>query len=138
MISLLLAALAAAAHPAPARAADAVVGTWMNRKGTVVVRTAHCGGGICGRVVWAAPAAQEAARAGGTERLVGTEVFHAMRPTGPGAWEGEVFVPDLGHTADATMALLGPSDLEINGCSFGGFLCKKQAWHKVADVPRGR
>lgn len=137
MISFLFAALLAA-HPAPPRAADPVIGTWMNRKGTVAVRTAHCGGGICGRVVWAAAAAQEAARAGGTDRLVGTEVFHEMRPTGPGAWEGEVFVPDLGQTADATMALIGPSNMEINGCSFGGFLCKKQEWHKVAEPPRGR
>ena len=63
MISFLLAAMAAAAHPAP----DPVVGTWMNRKGTVAVRTGHCGANLCARVVWADPAAQEAARAGGID-----------------------------------------------------------------------
>jgi uncharacterized protein (DUF2147 family) len=135
MIPILLAALAAAPHSGPARA-DPVIGTWMNAKGTVAVRTSHCGGSLCGRVVWAAPAAQEAARAGGTERLVGTELFQDVRPVGPGAWEGEVFVPDLGTTADGNLMLLGPNTLEIDGCRLNGLLCKKQVWHKVAAPPR--
>jgi uncharacterized protein (DUF2147 family) len=129
--------MAAAAHAAPGRA-DPVIGIWMNAKGTVAVRTAHCGGALCGRVVWATPAAQEAARAGGTERLVGTELFREVRPAGPGAWEGEVFVPDLGTTADGNLMLLGPDTLEIDGCRLGGLLCRKQVWHKIAALPRGR
>jgi uncharacterized protein (DUF2147 family) len=136
MIPILLAALAAAPHSGPARGADPVIGTWMNAKGTVAVRTAHCGGGLCGRVVWAAPAAQEAARAGGTERLVGTLLFQDVRPVGPGAWGGEVFVPDLGTTADGNLTLLGPNTLEIDGCRLNGLLCRKQVWHKVAALPR--
>jgi uncharacterized protein (DUF2147 family) len=137
MIPFLLAALAAA-HPGPARAADPVVGLWMNPKGNVAVRTARCGGGLCGRVVWAAADAQEAARAGGTANLVGTELFHDVRPTGPGAWAGEVFVPDLAATADGNLMLLGPAALEIDGCKFGGLLCKKQVWHKIAALPHSR
>jgi uncharacterized protein (DUF2147 family) len=137
MISILLAALAAA-HPGPARIADPVVGTWMNPKGTVAVRTARCGGGLCGRVVWASAAAQEAAQAGGTERLVGTDLFRDVRPVGPGAWEGEVLVPDLGTTADGNLMLLGPDRLEIDGCRLNGLLCRKQVWHKIAALPRGR
>src|SRR4051812_34321425 len=137
MILSLLAALAAAAHPAPARA-DPVIGTWMNAKGTVAVRTSHCGRSLCGRVVWASPAAQEAARAGGTERLVGTELFRDVQPTGPGAWAGEIFVPDLATTADGNLMLVDPGTLEIDGCRFGGLLCKKQVWHKIAALPRGR
>jgi uncharacterized protein (DUF2147 family) len=134
MIPFLLAAMAAAAHPAP----DPVVGMWMNRKGTVVVRTGHCGASLCARVVWADPAAQEAARAGGTERLVGTDLFRGVRPAGPGAWQGEVFVPDMGETAEATITMTGPGELQIDGCRYGGLLCKQQFWHKVAAPPRGR
>lgn len=133
MISLVM-ALAAAAHGA--HAADPVIGTWMNPGKTVAVRTSHCGGGLCGRVVWATPQAQDSARAGGTEHLVGTEIFRDVRPSGPGAWEGEVFVPDLGTTADGNLALLGPDTLEIDGCRLHGMLCKKQVWHKVSALPR--
>ena len=134
MISVLLAAMFAAAHPAP----DPVVGTWMNRKGTVAVRTGHCGAHLCARIVWADAMAQEAARAGGTERLVGTDLFRGVRPAGPGVWQGEVFVPDMGETAEATITLTGPGELQIDGCRLGGLLCKQQYWHKVAAPPRGR
>ena len=135
MFALLLAAAAAAAQPAP-RAADPVIGTWMNRKGTVAVATRRCGRALCGRVVWASPDAQEKASAGGTDRLVGTEILRALQPTGQGLWEGEVFVPDLGTTATGQLMLIGPTRIEINGCQYGGLLCKKQEWHKVK--PRGR
>lgn len=134
MIAFALAALAAAAHPG--HAADPVIGTWMNPSKSVVVRTTHCGGGLCGRVVWASAQAQDAARAGGTEHLIGTEIFHEVRPAEPGAWQGEVFVPDLGTTADGTLMLLGPDTLEIDGCRLHGLLCKKQVWHKVSALPR--
>ena len=134
MVPIVLVALAAAAHPG--RAADPIVGTWMNPSRSVAVRTSHCGGGLCGRVVWASPEAQESARAGGTERLVGTELFHDIRAVGPGTWEGEVFVPDLATTADGSLTLLGPAALEINGCRLHGLLCKKQVWHKVSALPR--
>jgi uncharacterized protein (DUF2147 family) len=100
------------------------------------VRTEHCGGGLCARVVWASAQAQDAARAGGTEHLVGTQIFHEVQPAGPNAWEGEVFVPDLGTTADGTLTLLDAASLEINGCRLHGLLCKKQVWHKVAALPR--
>jgi uncharacterized protein (DUF2147 family) len=138
MIPFLTAALLAAAHPAPRASADPVVGTWMNAKGTVAVRTQHCGPAICGRVAWAAPAAQEAAAAAGTIHLVGTEVLHALRPAGRGLWAGEMFVPDMALTADGEMALVGPDTLEINGCRLGGLVCKRQVWHRIAVVPRGR
>ncbi|MDB5720061.1 MAG: hypothetical protein JWP15_679 [Alphaproteobacteria bacterium] len=135
MIGLVFAAAMAAASPA-ARPADPVVGTWMNRKETVAVATRRCGRALCGRVVWAAPLAVEAARAGGTDRLVGTEILRALQPAGQGLWEGEVFVADLGQAADAQVMLLDASTLEINGCQYGGLLCKKQTWHKVRALPR--
>jgi uncharacterized protein (DUF2147 family) len=134
MIAFLLAA-AAAASPAP-RAADPVIGTWMNRKGSVAVATRHCGRALCGRVVWASPEAQDKARAGGTDRLVGTELFRNLVPAAQGLWEGEVFVPDLGSSATAQLMLLDANSIEINGCQYGGMLCKKQEWHKVQAKTR--
>jgi uncharacterized protein (DUF2147 family) len=137
MFAFLLAAAAAAAQPAP-RTADPVIGTWMNRKGTVVVATRRCGRALCGRVVWASAEAEDRARAGGTERLVGTELLRGLQPVDRGLWEGEVFVPDLGTSANAQLMLLDAGTIEINGCQYGGLLCKKQEWHKVRGSPRAR
>ena len=136
MFALLLAAAAAAAQPAP-RAADPVIGTWMNRKGTVAVATRRCGRALCGRVVWASPDAEDKARfAVPVAVYIITEILRGLQPAGQGAWEGEVFVPDLGTTATGQLMLIGPTRIEINGCQYGGLLCKKQEWHKVK--PRGR
>ncbi|HEX5184073.1 MAG TPA: DUF2147 domain-containing protein [Allosphingosinicella sp.] len=135
MIPIILAAMAAAApHRGPA--ADPVIGNWINPARTVVVRTSHCGGGLCGRVVWASPQAQNSARAGGTDHLIGTLLFHDVRPAGPGTWQGEVFVPDLDTTADGNLMLLDDGSLEIDGCRLHGLLCRKQVWHKIAALPR--
>jgi uncharacterized protein (DUF2147 family) len=46
-------------------------------------------------------------------------------------WQGEVFVPDIGQTAEAEMMLIGPGKLEVNGCQFGGLLCKRQVWRRA-------
>lgn len=127
-------AVAAASHAA-LRAADPMLDTWMNKRETVAIATSRCGPNLCGRVVWAAPEAQEAAAAGGTPRLVGTMLMRNFRQVGRGVWDGEVFVPDLGQTAEAEMTLIGPDEIEINGCQLGGLLCKRQVWHK-ASPPR--
>ncbi len=125
-------ALAAAVQSAPR--ADPMIGTWMNRRETIAVRTSRCGPNLCGRVVWAAPQAQEAAAAGGTPRLVGTMLMRDFRRVGPGLWQGEVFVADLGQTAQADMTMTGPGEIEINGC-LGTLICKRQVWHR-APAPR--
>jgi uncharacterized protein (DUF2147 family) len=135
MIPFLLAGLAAASHPVRP-AADPVIGTWLNPKGNVVVRTAHCGPAICASVVWADQSAMRAAEAGGTAHLVGTELLRDFRPTGPGQWEGQAFVPDIGQTVDSQMVQTDHDSLRIDGCALGGFLCKKQVWHRTTVPPR--
>jgi uncharacterized protein (DUF2147 family) len=138
MIPLLLAALAALA-PAPSPSSDAaILGTWANPKGTIIVRTARCASGICGRVVWASPEAQEDARVAGVSSLVGTELLRGFRPVGAGRWQGEAFVPDLGGTFQSEMSLLGRNRLQIEGCRFGRLLCRQQVWQRRAAPPARR
>jgi uncharacterized protein (DUF2147 family) len=130
MLPLLL-ALAAASHSAHAPA-DPVIGNWMNPKGNVVVRTSHCGPAICATVVWADSSAIRAAEAGGTEHLVGAELFRDFRPVGRGEWQGQAFVPDIGRTVDSQMTQLDRDTLQFDGCAIGGLLCRKQVWHRTA------
>ena len=130
LLSVSAAILAFAAGGASA-SADPGLGTWINPKGTVVVRTARCGDAICGRVIKASREAQDKARAAGTTRLVGTQILTGFRAVGAGRWQGEAFVPDMGVTVTATMVQLGRDTLEIEGCSFGGYLCRKQVWRRT-------
>jgi uncharacterized protein (DUF2147 family) len=132
MIAIALAAAASAGSGDPA------LGTWSNPKGTVTVRTARCGRAICGTVVAAAPVAREKARMAGTSNLVGTRIMNGFRPAGPNRWEGEAFVPDLNLTVPATMTQLGRDEIQIEGCSMGGYLCRNQVWHRVGPSPRRR
>ena len=131
MLTPILVALLAAASPG--HGAGGIYGTWANPAGSVVVRTAPCGGAVCGRVVWASPKAQEdAARKGGVRQLVGLELLRDYRPAGPHHWEGRAFVPDMGGEFDSEMVQTGPNSLEIQGCRFGGLVCKSQTWHRAA------
>jgi uncharacterized protein (DUF2147 family) len=134
----LIAALIAAAS-APHGGAAGIYGTWSNPKGSVIVRTAPCGRAVCGRVVWATPKAREdAARKGGVRQLMGLEVLRDYRPAGPHRWEGRAFVPDIGDEFESEMVQTGPNEIEVNGCRFGGLVCKTQVWHRAAPPSQAR
>lgn len=137
LLSALLLATPAVATPAVAAPASPV-GTWRNAADSVRIRVAPCGGGLCGTVVSASEAAQADAAAGGTERLVGTELFHDLRRDDDGVWASTVFVPDLGREVDGTLELSSPSTLVFSGCLLAGLACKSQTWTRVAAPKRTR
>jgi uncharacterized protein (DUF2147 family) len=115
-------------------AAEAI-GTWINPRGSVKVRTGACAaeraGNLCGWVVGANPQAEADARDSGVTRLIGTELLRGYRPAGPGRYRGEVFVPDMGRTFYSTIEQRSADDLKISGCIFGGLICKSQNWHRA-------
>ncbi|WP_159983181.1 MULTISPECIES: DUF2147 domain-containing protein [unclassified Novosphingobium] len=111
--------------------AGQVMGTWINPRGTVKVQTGDCGTNLCGRVVWAAPAAEADARGSGVGQLIGTELLRDYRAAGTGHYQGTVYVPDMGRTFYSTIDQRDPNDIRISGCILGGLLCKSQDWHRV-------
>lgn len=119
----------ALAGPAPAASKARIV--WINPYNTVKVATGDCGRNLCGWVIWASPEAEQEAREGGVAHLVGTELLQNYRSTGPGTWQGRVFVPDMGKTYYSTIKLLNPNALRISGCIWGGLICKSQVWRRV-------
>ena len=123
----------------PALAASPIEGSWTNPSGSVTVRIAPCGGGsLCGRVTGASPKARADAAAGGTERLIGTELMSDLEQTGDSSWHGTIFVPDANRSADADLELTGPRTLDIQGCALGGLICKSQQWTRVAAPTRAK
>ncbi|WP_206366437.1 DUF2147 domain-containing protein [Sphingomonas gei] len=112
-------------------AADPVFGTWANPKHTIAVKTALCGGALCGAIVDATAKAQSDARDAGIEHLVGTELLRAYHKTGSGHWSGTVFVPDMGRSFASRIVQLSPNTLRISGCIWGGLICKSQDWTRL-------
>jgi len=132
-LATMVLALLPATAPArpPLGVAPALIGTWINPRGTVKVRTGDCAGNLCGWVVWAAPKAEADARDSGVTQLVGTELLRNYRGKGPGRYEGTVYVPDMGHSFYSTIVQRDADHIRISGCILGGLICKSQDWHRA-------
>ena len=132
-----VAALIAAAALAGPALADSqgdlagIGGVWRNPKNSVHVRISPCGDSACGVVVWASPKAQADARKGGTESLVGPQLFRNFAPQKAGVWRGKVFVPDLNMTLTGIAEPRGADALRARGCLLGSVLCKSQVWVRI-------
>jgi uncharacterized protein (DUF2147 family) len=124
-----LALLLALPFAAPAQASP--LGLWQNPAKSVVVRTSMCGPTLCGTIVEASAQARADAHDAGIDELIGVSLLRSYRQTGPGAWEGHVFVPDMGHVFFSRIAELSPNQIRISGCILGGLLCKSQVWTRL-------
>jgi uncharacterized protein (DUF2147 family) len=119
------------ANPATAQRAQGWEGTWRNAADSVRIKVSRCGRGLCGTVVQASAKAKADAAAGGTERLVGTELFHDFRREGDGLWYGQVYVPDINKVFDGTIEQTDRNTIVGTGCLFAGIGCKSQTWKRV-------
>ena len=134
-ISILAALLAAT--PATAQRAG-WEGIWRNSADSVRIRVARCGPGLCGTVVQASAKAKADAAAGGTDRLIGTQLFHDFRREDDGLWYGQVYVPDIDKVFDGTIEQVDRNTIRGKGCLFAGFGCKAQTWTRVETKPPRR
>ena len=78
---------------APAMAADPVLGSWINPRGSVTVTTGACQDRLCGWVSHANAEALADASDAGIPHLVGTTLLQDYRPKGPGHWAGGSMCP---------------------------------------------
>lgn len=129
-LSNLVLALGAAASLA-GHQPDPLRGSWRNPDGTVTIRIDECGARLCGWVTAASPDAIADARDGGTDRLIGAQLFESYRRDGANHWSGEVFVPDLGHRFASHIVLVDRQHARIAGCLLGRFLCQSQIWQRI-------
>ena len=126
-----MAVLVSISIPAAAQRGPALAGIWRNDGDSVRIRVAPCGPGLCGRVVAASAKAKADAAQGGTDQLIGTELFHDFRREDDGLWYGQVYVPDIDKTFDGTLELVDRDTIVGKGCLFAGFGCKTQSWKRV-------
>jgi uncharacterized protein (DUF2147 family) len=119
--------------PAAAVAAlkdGAYLGTWQNPSGSVRIRAAVCGNQVCGTVVFANDKAKADARRGGTDPLIGTQLFEEFTARGPREWRGRVFVPDMNRRVTGTATLETEDTIRVNGCA-ARVICRNQVWTRV-------
>jgi uncharacterized protein (DUF2147 family) len=109
-------------------------GIWRNPHNTVHVEIRPCGDAACGYVVWASEQAIADARKGGTENLIGLQLFRDFVQDKDGAWRGKVFVPDLNVTFSGAAVPLDPDTLRAKGCLLGKFLCRSQIWRRIQSI----
>ena len=126
----ILAAPLAGADAAGNGAAQLVASEWRNPGNSVHIRITPCGEGVCGTVIWASEKAKADARKGGTDRLVGANLFREFREVAPGKYKGKVFVPDMNRTFSGQMRIEGDSMIG-RGCVLG-FICKSQTWTRIS------
>jgi uncharacterized protein (DUF2147 family) len=89
------------------------------------VAIAPCGDALCGRVVWTWDPRVVA---------VGRVVLRDLRSDGNGGWSrGRAFNPDDGNDYAASLKLLDPDRLVVEGCL--AFLCREQVWLRVGSPP---
>jgi uncharacterized protein (DUF2147 family) len=128
---LILAAALLLATPATAQRAQGWEGIWRNAADSVRIKVARCGRGLCGTVVQASAKAKADAAAGGTDRLIGTQLFHDFQRGDDGLWYGEVYVPDIDKQFEGTIEQVDRNTIVGTGCLFGNFGCKTQTWRRV-------
>lgn len=128
--SLLSAALILAV-PAAADPARGWEGIWRNSVDSVRIKVARCGAGLCGTVVQASEKAKADAAGGGTDQLIGTQLFRDFRAGEDGLWYGRVYVPDIGQAFDGTIEQTNRDTIVGTGCLFANFGCKSQTWRRV-------
>lgn len=135
----LLAVPAAAQSPATSANPSAAVaklpdgaylGTWRNPSGSVRIRAARCGELVCGTIVFANEKAKADARRGGTDPLIGTQLFEEFAANGPRSWRGRVFVPDMNRRVTGTATLVDENSIRVEGCA-ARVICRNQVWTRV-------
>jgi uncharacterized protein (DUF2147 family) len=134
-----LAATLLGTNLAPALAADPS-GNWLTESGAATVRIASCGAELCGTIVALKEPNDPATGKPKTDKnnpdaslrnrpVIGVQIVFGMKPSGtPDKWNGQVYNAEDGKTYSGSITLQGANSLKLEGCVFGGLVCKGQTW----------
>lgn len=125
--------------PNAALAADAT-GNWLTQSGSATVKIANCGAELCGTIVALKEPNDPATGRPKTDKnnpdsakrsrpLVGVQIVFGMKPSGTAnKWSGQVYNAEDGKTYSGSLTLQNERTLKLEGCVFGGLICKGQTW----------
>ena len=118
---------------APAFALDPT-GDWRVADGVASIRVAECNGSMWGAVVWEQePGGRDTNNPDVSKRgrpTLGMPILLGMARTKDNQWDGQIYNSQDGNTYSASVTLLNPDTLSVQGC-FLGFLCGGENWTRV-------
>ena len=134
----LIATSAALAQPTNIPAPGAT-GEWLVAKQYARIKIADCDGKLWGVVAWEAQPGIDSKNPDPnlrTRPTLGMPILLGMTPSQTNRWDGQIYNSQDGHTYSASISLLDPNTLRVQGC-FLGFLCGGENWTRVKpqDVP---
>jgi uncharacterized protein (DUF2147 family) len=137
---LILVACSLFAACASAAAADPR-GVWLVEDKSAQIQLENCNGLLWGIVIWERTPGHDnqnpdAALRGrptlGIPIVLGMRPVVQQRPEGPETvWHGRIYNAMNGRTYDASIKLVGPDVLHLEGCVLGGLFCGGQDWTRV-------
>ena len=116
-------------------------GEWMVANRRATIRIADCNGHLWGVVASQARASTDFRNPDPSLRArptLGLPVLLNMTRTKYNLWEGKIYNSEDGHTYSASISVINPDTLRVEGC-FLGFLCGGENWTRVEpqDQPGG-
>ena len=139
--ALIGAALLTVSTLSPAQAADPL-GTWSTEGAKAQIRIANCSGGLCGSIIALREPNDPATGRPKTDvnnedankrsrPMIGVQIVLGMKPGGANKWDGRVYNAEDGKTYSGNITLQGANTLQLQGCVFGGMICKSQTWTRA-------
>lgn len=132
VLALLIAAGAAFAQT-PGLASPDPTGEWLVAKKYARIRIVDCDGRLWGVVAWEAQPGIDSHNPDPSKRTrptLGMPILLGMARTKDNQWDGQIYNSQDGNTYSASVTLLNPDTLSVQGC-FLGFLCGGENWTRV-------
>lgn len=123
------------AQPATTEAPDPT-GEWLTAKGYAKIRIVDCSGRLWGVVSWETYPSVDDKNPDPSKRnrpTLGMPILLGMTHTDRNKWSGEIYNSKDGHTYSASISLLNPDVLKVQGCVFGIF-CGGENWTRVTQT----
>ena len=108
-------------------------GEWLVAKKVARIRIVDCDNRVWGIVSWEARPGIDQKNPDkrlSTRPTLGMPILLGMTASKPNKWEGEIYNSEDGRKYDASISLLDPDALKVQGCVLG-FLCGGENWTRV-------
>jgi len=108
-------------------------GEWLVAKQLARIKIVDCDGRLWGVVAWEVQPGTDSKNPNPNLRsrpTLGMPILLGMAPSKPNKWEGQIYNSEDGHTYSASISLVDPNTLRVQGC-FLGFLCGGENWTRV-------
>jgi uncharacterized protein (DUF2147 family) len=127
-----------------AETANDPTGIWLTQAGDAKIRVNHCGGSLCGTIVWLKAPIDPATGKPHVDNkntnpslakrsIIGINIFNRMKSVAQNKWSGTIYNADNGKSYSSDVTVAGPRKLEVRGCVMS-ILCGGETWTKIGEV----